>query len=240
MASITRKSSARTTRILASCFPGGTGFTGHWASTSRKRRSPSASPAIRSRTTTTCETPCSCPFASNAITGAGRMELRSNDRPQRRDNARPTWPSEGSRSDAAEREGSLRFYDLAVHLEQRIDEEIDRAAGGRGIDHQVAAFRQLETIGRVMAEIIAGEFWILPRFTDINGHPAFVGKKFRPTMVAFDCALVLIRRNGCADSKTRRDADAARQRYEVGVKIGAVAGARITRVNRVAAAPTSA
>src|SRR6266446_5525747 len=214
MASITRKSSARTTRILASCFPGGTGFTGHWASTSRKRRSPSASPAIRSRTTTTCETPCSCPFASNAITGAGRMELRSNDRPQRRDNARPTWPSEGSRSDAAEREGSLRFYDLAVHLEQRIDEEIDRAAGGRGIDNEVAPFRQLETIGRIMAEIVAGEFGILPRFTDVHRHPTFVSEKFSPTMVAFDCALILVRGNSSADSKTRGNADATRERDE--------------------------
>src|ERR1700730_8430053 len=126
MASITRKSSAKTTQTSAPYSRGGTGFTGQSGSTSRKRRSPSASQATLNRATTNCEMRCSCPFASSAITGAGRMELWSNDRHQRRENPRPTWPSERSRSDAPEREGGLGFDDFAVYLEQRIGEEIDR------------------------------------------------------------------------------------------------------------------
>src|SRR5205807_6735950 len=191
----------------ASCARGGTGFTGHSDSTSRKPRSPSASPAIRSRTTTNCKTRCSCPFASSAITGAAPMAQRWSERRWPPDTRHLTWPSKCSGPDAPEREGRLRFDDLAVHLEQRIGEEVDRTARGRGIDHEVAAFRQLETIGWIMAEIIAGKLRILPRFTDVHRHPMFVSEKFGPTMVTLDCAFVPVRRNGCADSKTRRDAN---------------------------------
>ncbi len=44
-------------------------------------------------------------------------------------------------ADAPERESGLGFYYLPVHLEQRIDEKIDRTACRRGINHQVSAFR---------------------------------------------------------------------------------------------------
>ena len=43
-------------------------------------------------------------------------------------------------ADAPEHEGGLRLYDLAVHLEQRVGEKIDRTACRLGIDHQVPAF----------------------------------------------------------------------------------------------------
>src|SRR5207237_3109510 len=174
---------------------------------SRKRRSPSASPGIRSRTITNCKTRCSCPFASSAITGAAPMAQRWNERRRRPDTPHLTWLSKCSGPDAPEGEGGLRFDDLAVHLKQRIGEEIDRAACGRGIDHEVAAFRQLETVGWIMAEIIAGELRILPRFTDVHRHPTFVSKQFSPTMVPFDCAFVLVRGTGCAETKPPGDAE---------------------------------
>src|SRR5438105_2579307 len=140
-------------------------------------------------------------------------------------------------ADSAKYERRLRFYHLTIHLKQRVYEKIDWAARRFGINYQVAAFRQLETIGRVVAEIVIGQLWILPRFTDIHRHPTSVCEKFGPAMVAVDRALVLIRWNRSANSETRWYANAARQRNEVGMKIRAVASARVARVERVAAAP---
>src|SRR5438034_10755809 len=91
-----------------------------------------------------------------------------------------------------------------------------------------------------MAEVVISELGSLPRFTDVHRHPTSVCKKFRPTMVAFNCALVFVGGNRSADGKTRRNADTACQGYEVSVKIGAVASPRIARVKGVAAAPAGA
>jgi len=55
------------------------------------------------------------------------------------------FPTAGNRcriflcADAPELEGGLGFYDFAVHLQQRVGEEINRAARRLGIDYQVAA-----------------------------------------------------------------------------------------------------
>src|SRR5207248_10487662 len=143
-------------------------------------------------------------------------------------------------ADAPEHEGGLRLYDLAVHLEQRIGEKIDRTARRLGIDHQIATFGQLETIGRIMAEVVIGQLWIFPRFTDIHWHPASISQKFGPAMVALNRALVFVGGNRSADRKTRRYADTARQRNEVSVEIAAVPGARVAGVHGVAAAPAGA
>ena len=72
-------------------------------------------------------------------------------------------------ADSAEYE-RLGFYHLTVHLKQRVYEKIDRAARRLGINYQIAAFRQLETIGRIVAEVVIGQFWIFPRFADIHRH----------------------------------------------------------------------
>jgi hypothetical protein len=52
----------------------------------------------------------------------------------------------------AEYERRLGFYHLTAHLKQRVSEKIDWAARRLGINYQMSAFRQLETIGRVVAE----------------------------------------------------------------------------------------
>src|SRR5437899_9202691 len=90
-----------------------------------------------------------------------------------------------------------------------------------------------------MPEVVISQLWILPRFADIHRYPASVCQKFRPAMIALDRALVLIGRNCRANGKARGYSDAARESNEVGVKIGAIAGAHITSVHRVATAPTS-
>ena len=59
-------------------------------------------------------------------------------------------------------------------------------------------------------------------------------------MISFDRACILIGGNGGADSEAGRDTDAARQRDEVGMKIGAIAGARVTCVDGIPTTPTSA
>src|SRR6266404_5662212 len=107
-------------------------------------------------------------------------------------------------ADAPEREGGLGFYHFAVHLKQRISQEINWTARRLGIDHQIAALRQLETIGRIMTKVVIGQLWIFPRFTDVNGYPASVGEKFGPAMVTLNRALILVGGNCRTDRKTRR------------------------------------
>ena len=58
------------------------------------------------------------------------------------------------RADATKHERGLGLHNLAIHLEQWVGEEINRPARRLGIDHQVAAFGQLETIGRIMTEVV--------------------------------------------------------------------------------------
>src|SRR6266513_4143253 len=128
-------------------------------------------------------------------------------------------------ADSAKYERRLGFYHLTVHLKQRVGEKIDRTARRLGIDHQIAAFSQLETIGRIMTEVVVGQLRVLPCFTNIHWHPASISEKFGPAMVALNRALVLVGGNCIAYRKTRRYADAARQRNEVGVEIAAVSGA---------------
>ena len=55
-------------------------------------------------------------------------------------------------ADSAKCERRLGLYDLTIHLKQGVYEKIDWAARRFGINYQVAAFRELETIGRVVAE----------------------------------------------------------------------------------------
>src|SRR6266404_93118 len=144
-----------------------------------------------------------------------------------------------SRADAPKHESRLGFYDLAVHFEQRIDEKIDRAAGWFRIDHQIAALGEFKPIGRVMAKVIIGELRISPRFTDIHRHPPSIRQKFSPAMVAVDRAFLFVSGNGRANGETSGYADAACQSNEISVKIGAIAGARVTCVHGVATAPAS-
>src|SRR5437763_14170010 len=143
-------------------------------------------------------------------------------------------------ADSTKHERRLGFYHFAVHLKQRVYEKIDRAARRLGIDHQIAAFRQLETICRIMSEVIIRKLGFFPRFADIHRHPASVCEKFGPAMIAVDRALVLIGWNRSANRETRWYANAARQRNEVGMKIRTVASACVAGVERVAAAPACA
>src|SRR5438132_1529263 len=99
---------------------------------------------------------------------------------------------------------------------------------------------QRETIRRVVAEVVVGQRWIFPRFTDIHRHPASICEKFRPAMVAFDRALILVGWNRRANGKTRRYSDAARQSDKISVKIAAVTGSGVARVHGIAAAPACA
>src|SRR4029450_10178704 len=131
------------------------------------------------------------------------------------------------------------FYHLAVHLQERINEKIDRSAFRFWIDHQIAALGQFKPIRGIMTKIILSELWVLPRFADVYRHPLTVGKKFGPAMISLDLALILVRWNGRADGETRRDVDASRQSDEVRVKITTIAGADIARIDGVATAPTS-
>ena len=88
-----------------------------------------------------------------------------------------------------------------------------------------------------MAEIVVCQLWILPCLADIHRHPASICEKFGPAMIAVDRPLVLVRGNSRAYGKTSWYPDAARQSNKISVKIAAVAGARIARIHRVAAAP---
>src|SRR5262245_25685903 len=90
-----------------------------------------------------------------------------------------------------------------------------------------------------MTEVIIGQLWVFPRFTDVDRHPLTVCEKFGPAMIALDLALVLIGWNGRADGETRGYVDASRQRNEIRVEITTIAGADIARIDGVSTAPTS-
>src|SRR5712692_1594917 len=91
-----------------------------------------------------------------------------------------------------------------------------------------------------MAEIIIGELWIFPRFTDVHRNPAAVGEKLRPTMITFDRAFVFLRWNRGADDKARRNPAAPRQRDEVRVETTAIPSPGIACIHCVAPPPTRA
>ena len=118
-----------------------------------------------------------------------------------------------------ELESGLGFYDLTVHLKQRINEEVNWPAFRFWIDDQIATLRQLKPVRRIMTKIIISQLRVLPRFTDIYRHPLIVREKFGPAMVAFDLALILVGWNGRADGETRGYVDASRQSDEIGVEI---------------------
>ncbi len=145
----------------------------------------------------------------------------------------------GLGANAPELESGLGFYDLAVHLKQRINQEINRSAFRFWIDHQIATLRQFKPIRRIMTKIIISQLRVLPRFTDIHRNPLTVCEKFGPAMVALDLALILVGWNGRADGETRGYVDASRQSDEVRVEITTIAGASIARIDGVSAAPTS-
>ena len=134
-------------------------------------------------------------------------------------NARGSEPHASSRqaceqsglgANAPELESGLGFYDLAVHLKQRINQEIDRSAFRFWVDHQIATLRQFKPIRRIMTKIIISQLRVLPRFTDIHRHPLTVREKFGPAMIALDLALILVGWNGRADGETRGYVDASR------------------------------
>src|SRR3546814_13875007 len=85
--------------------------------------------------------------------------------------AQPRWLCSALRPNPPELERGIGFYDLAVHLKQRIDKEINRAAFRFRIDYQIAALGQFKPIRRIMTEIIINELWVLPRFTNIHQKP---------------------------------------------------------------------
>src|SRR6266567_4224668 len=147
---------------------------------------------------------------------------------------------EVSRPDAPERERGFGLHNLAVHFEQWVGKKIDRAAGRPGIDHQIPTFRQFETIGRIMAEVVISQLWVFPSFADVHRHPAPIGKKFGPTMVAVDRSFILVGGNCRADRKAGGYAYASRQSDEVGMEITAVPGSRVAGVEGVTAAPACA
>src|SRR5215831_7215773 len=150
------------------------------------------------------------------------------------------WIRCALRADASELESRLRFDDLAIHLEQRINEKINRSTFRFRIDHQIAAPGQFKPIRRIMTKIVLSELWILPRFTDVYRHPLPVREKFGPAMITLDLALVLVGWNSRADGETRRDVDASRQSDEIRVEITTIARADIARIDGVSAAPTGA
>src|SRR6516164_6024993 len=143
------------------------------------------------------------------------------------------------RSDAPELESGFGLYDLAVHLEQRINKKINRSAFRFRIDDQIPTLGKFKPVCRIMAKIIIRQLRVLPRFTDIHRHPLTVGEKFGPAMIALDLALILVGWDGRADGETRRYVDASRQSDEIRVEITTIAGARVARVDGISASPTS-
>src|SRR5215831_19412619 len=99
------------------------------------------------------------------------------------------------RANAPELESGLGLDDLAVHLKQRINEEINRSAFRFWIDHQIAPLCQFKSVSRIVTEIVIGQLRVLPRFTDVYRNPLTVSEKFGPAMIALDLALVLVRWN---------------------------------------------
>src|ERR1043166_4727233 len=142
------------------------------------------------------------------------------------------------RPNAPELESGLGLNNLTVHLQKWIHEEINRAAFRFRIDYQVATLRHFKSVRRIVTEIIVGQLRVFPRFADVHRNPLTVGEKFGPAMVTLDLAFILVGWNGRADGETRRYVDASRQSNEVCVKIRAVSGASITRVDPAPAPPT--
>src|SRR5205823_6162876 len=66
---------------------------------------------------------------------------------------------------------------------------------------------------------------------------SYLAEKFCPAMIAVDRPRVFVRGNSRAYGKTSWYPDAARQSNKISVKIAAVPGARVTCINRIAAAP---
>src|SRR5947209_6673992 len=91
-----------------------------------------------------------------------------------------------------------------------------------------------------MTEIVVGQFGILPRFADVHRDPTSVRKKFGPAMIPLYNTLIFIGGNTCANGETGGNAYATRQRDEIGVEIGAIAGARVAGVKSVATPPARA
>src|SRR6266536_5064563 len=110
--------------------------------------------------------------------------------------------SSALRANAPEFESGLGVYDLAVHLEERINEEINRSTLRFRIAHKSAALGQFEPISRIMTKIIISQLWVLPRFADVYRHPLTVCEKFGTAMIAVYCAFVLVSRNRSANGKT--------------------------------------
>src|ERR1700719_2152240 len=91
-----------------------------------------------------------------------------------------------------------------------------------------------------MAEVVIGQRGILPCFTDIHRHPPAVGKKFRPAMIALNCAFLFIGRNCRTDGKARWYPATACQCDEISVKITAITCPSVTCVDSVSPAPPGA
>ena len=122
-------------------------------------------------------------------------------------------------------------------FEMRAEEIIKRAGHGCGGHGDVAAAAQFEAVSGVMTEIVAGEFGMLVGLADVHRHPFAIGEKFRPAMVAGNCARIAVGRNGEANGKSRGNFHRAAQCNKISVEIGAVSRVRVAGVQRIAASP---
>src|ERR1700719_2416882 len=72
---------------------------------------------------------------------------------------------------------------LAVYLNVRINQEVNRFPALARLQRQVAAHRERDPVGVEMAEIILTQVRMLPRFRCVHRNPLAAGVKFRPAMI---------------------------------------------------------
>src|SRR3989338_2163137 len=141
--------------------------------------------------------------------------------------------------------GSVSFEKkLGAHLhlfsryfQDRIGEKIDRPLVRAGCKDQIPATTKLETIGRMMAEIVSRQARVFVRLGNIDGPPLALSVELHPAMITIDASVVALGRNRSTYAKTRGDTHGPCQRDKVSVEIGTIARANVARVHRVPFSP---
>ena len=94
-----------------------------------------------------------------------------------------------------ERESLFEFIvHLAADFDVRVDQEVDWIAGLSRLELQVATRREMDPIGRQIAEVVLLHLRVLVGFGDIDRHPGVVGDEPAPAMITLDGAFFGVRR----------------------------------------------
>src|SRR5271157_2700828 len=130
---------------------------------------------------------------------------------------------------------------LAVNLDVRIDEIVQRRAVLFGRERDVAPGGELDAVGVHAAKEIVFLLLGLPCLRDVHRNPSGPGGiKLSPAVIAGNVALVLVLGKREADVEARGNTVSAQHADKRRVEIGAVAVLGIAGPHRVSTAPTGA